>query len=152
MVNELATTAYQLLLGQRRQWLGKSLQQIRDEARQQLQFWLVISAANDTLRPGVFRLPSRDYPFLITGAAVNQSVAELKLYSTDDELNSYQVPAYTVAGGSDGQRQYFRWSQPVLLLPHSAWRLEMVLVDNAALNQTTVIALQGVKLDRFNER
>lgn len=143
-----ATTAYQFQRPDRpqRNWLGKTAEQLRADSEQQQQFWLVFSAPNATLRPAVFRLPSRDYPFLVTGAVVNVAATALKLYATDEQLASYNVPISAIAGGSDGERQLFKWSQPILLMPHSAWRLELTLAEPSGLALTTIVALRGVKL------
>lgn len=145
-----ATTAYQMQSRYRpgREWLAKSREQLIAESQGQQQFWLVFSAPNATLRPAIFRLPSRDYPFLVTGAAVNVDATSLKLYGTDEQLASYNVPITAVAGGSDSERQIFRWQQPVLLMPNSAWRLELTLASAAGLGQTTIIVLRGVKLGK----
>ncbi len=145
-----ATTAYQLLSDGklRRNWLSKSPAQLQAETYERQQFWLVFSAPNATLRPNIFRLPSRDYPFLVTGATINRAATSLKIYSTDDQLTSYFVPTAAIAGGSDSERTIFHWPEPVLLLPHTIWRGEMVLTDNTALPLTTYIIFHGVKLNR----
>jgi len=148
MPNTVATIAYQLQPGRgiRRDWLNKTQAQLIQESNQQQQFWLVFGAQNATLLPAIFRLPSRDYPFLVTGAAVNLPVTSLKLYTTGRQLESFNTPVEAIAGGSDDGRQLFRWAQPVLLKPNEAWRLEITLADASGLALNTVIALRGVKL------
>ena len=124
----------------------KSAEQLRAESKEQQQFWLVFGAPNATLLPAMFRLPSRDYPFLVTGAAVNLPVTSLKLFTANEQLNTYGTPIEAVAGGGDQERNVFRWTQPVLMQPHEAWRLQLTLADASGLTLNTIIALRGVKL------
>jgi hypothetical protein len=150
MPDAVATTAYQLQSEYlpRRNWLGKSAEQLRAESREQQQFWLVFGAPNATLLPAMFRLPSRDYPFLVTGAAVNLPVTSLKLFTANEQLNSYGTPVEAVAGGSNAERNLFVWQEPILLQPHEAWRLQLTLAEASGLGLHTIIALRGVKLGK----
>ena len=109
-------------------------------------FWLRFTAGNATLRPATFRVPNRDYPFLVTGASVNRAVSSIRLFSADDEMMSYSIPVETFAGGSDQRRKLFTWPKPLLLLPHTAWRLDLTLTDPAGLALNTVIILRGVRI------
>ena len=150
MPSAITTTAYHLAAAglPQRNWLGKSAAQLISESKKQQQFWLVFGAPNATLLPAMFRLPSRDYPFLVFGAAVNLPVTTLKLFTANEQLNTYGTPVEAVAGGSDSQRQIFRWEQPVMMQPHEAWRLQLTLADAAGLALDTIIALRGIKLER----
>lgn len=140
-------TAYGLLeRPSRRQWFGKTADEIRAASQHQQIFWLEFSAPNATQLPSVYRLPSRNYPLLVTGATVNRAASSLRLYSTDEQLTTYSVGVSAIAGDSSNQRSIFRWQEPILLRPNTAWRAELTLLDSAALALTTMITLRCIKL------
>jgi len=148
MADAALITAYHVSRGKqpRREWLSKSAQQFEREAAERQMFWLRFTAGNGTLRPATFRVPNRDYPFLVTGASVNRPVSSIRLFSADDEMASYSIPIEDLAGGSDQRRKLFRWPEPLLLLPHTAWRMDLTLTDPAGLALNTVIILRGVRI------
>lgn len=122
-----AAVANQILSGDRpRDWLVQTPQQIAENAKRQHQYWLLFAVpAAPPFGRAVFRLPSRDYPFLITEATTNMPVSSLRLFSTDNEMTTQSVPLYAVAGGTDQARHRFTWQVPLLLLPRAVWRIEL---------------------------
>ncbi len=119
--------AYQVLSGgQPHDWLVKTPQQIAADAKRQHQYWLLFQVKNAPLfGRAVFRLPSRDYPLLITDATTNLPISSIRLFSTDSEFTTQSVPLYAVAGGTDQARHHFKWQRPLLLLPRAVWRVEL---------------------------
>lgn len=144
-ITTAAQIGMRLLAPGSRDWLAKTRQQLIADSQAVTQFWLTFAAPNAGQLPSVYRLPSRNFPLLVTGATVNRAASGLRLYSTDDQLSSF-VPVLAIAGDSGNQRSLFRWPTPVLLRPHTAWRVELTLTDNAALALTTQITLHCVKL------
>ena len=148
MPEAAVTTAYHVSRGKQpqREWLRKTAQQFEREAAKRQMFFLRFTAGNATLRPATFRVPNRDYPFLVTGASVNRAVSSIRMFSADDEVANYSIPIDAFAGGSDQRRKLFKWPEPLLLLPHTAWRLELTLTDPAGIALNTVIVLRGVRI------
>lgn len=122
-----AAVANQILSGDRpRDWLVQTPQQIAESAKRQHQYWLLFAVPSAPLfGRAVFRLPSRDYPLLITEATTNLPISSLRLFSTDNEMALQSVPLYAVAGGTDQARHRFVWQAPLLLLPRAVWRVEL---------------------------
>ncbi len=132
----------------RRDWLEHRPAELARIGAERVPFWLtlfVVPAFNLDGKRAVFRLPSRDYPFAIHGASTDIELSAIRLFTTLDQLSADDLPLTAITGGNFRDRRRFRWQTPLTLLPHQAWRAEIVF--KTPLNALGLhVNFEGVKL------
>lgn len=111
-------------------------------------FWLslfIVPAFNLNGKRAVFRIPSRDYPLMIFGASSDIELSSIRLFTATDQLMSEDITINYITGGNFSDRRRLRWQTPLTLLPHQAWRAEVVFVN--PLNTLGLhVNFEGVRL------
>lgn len=131
----------------RRDWLTLSNERLDEVGRRRGQFWLVLTFVNaPDRRRAVFRVPGRDFPFLVTGGASDLPISSMRMFTTASQLTARDIPIYTIAGGSDLDRRQFLWRQPLMIKPQEAWRIEVVFEIPPI--GASYLVLSGVKFER----
>lgn len=136
MADAISTIAYEAYVrGEnaprqpKRDWLAPSPRELAEIGKKRIPFWLtlkIIPAFNYDGKRAVFRLPSRDYPFTIYSATTDIELSSIRLFTTSQQLTADDLSLIAITGGNATNRNRLRWQTPLTLLPHEAWRAEIV--------------------------
>lgn len=133
MMIEAPTIGFETIARERsqpgRSWLTRTPAELADIGQQLVPFWLtlvIVPAFNLDGKRAVFRLPSRDYPFVIFSATTDIEASSIRLFTTTSQLTADDLRLLAITGGNTERRNRLRWQTPLLLYAHEAWRAEIV--------------------------
>lgn len=160
MANAISTIAYEAYARgdnaprqPKRDWLSSSPRELAEIGKKRVPFWLtlrIIPAFDLDRKRAVFRLPSRDYPFTIYSATTDIDLSSIRLFTTSQQLTADDLSLIAITGGNFSSRNRLRWQTPLLLLPHEAWRAEIVF-DTPPLNLVGIhVNFEGIRMVERN--